>query len=163
LAPTLEIHELLRKAIRERRLVQFVYKDKQRIVEPHDYGIHKGSLKLLVYQVAGFSNGSLPTWRWMLVNWISDLRVLEQQFPSRWPSPPSRHYRWEQLFARVEAPEQASVTSEQSGSSSSVQAVVSKKGGLRGWGKLRKFRNDIDPAFTSEVDQEVSRQLNRHS
>ena len=39
------------------------YKEKPRIVEAHDYGIHRGSVKLLSYQVGGSSSGRLPNWR----------------------------------------------------------------------------------------------------
>jgi hypothetical protein len=106
--PPPKIDELLRKAIQERRLVQFVYKHKRRIVEPHDYGIHNGSIKLFGYQVGGWSSEPLPSWRWALVNSISDLCLLAQQFPGRRPSPSGRHHQWEQIFVRVEAPQQAS-------------------------------------------------------
>ena len=47
--------ELLRTAVKQKRLIQFVYRDKPRIVEPHDYGIHKGRVKLFGYQVGGLS------------------------------------------------------------------------------------------------------------
>ncbi len=55
--------ELLRKAILERRLVRFMYKHKPRIVEPHDYGIHNGVVKLFGFQVGGLSSEPLPNWR----------------------------------------------------------------------------------------------------
>ena len=51
--PAPRIDELLRKAIEQKRLIRFTYKDKPRIVGPHDYGVHKGSVKLFGYQVAG--------------------------------------------------------------------------------------------------------------
>ena len=40
---------------------------------------------------------------------------------------------------------------------------VAKKGRLRGWGKLKKFRTAIDAAFTSEVDKEIARGLKGRS
>jgi hypothetical protein len=36
------IHELIYDAILNKRLIRFRYQDKERIVEPHDYGIQKG-------------------------------------------------------------------------------------------------------------------------
>src|SRR5579872_3623092 len=63
--------ELLRSAIRQKRLIQRIYKEKRRIVEPHDYGIHRGVVKLLGFQVGGASSNPLPNWRWMEVNFIS--------------------------------------------------------------------------------------------
>ena len=40
---------------------------------------------------------------------------------------------------------------------------VAKKGRLRGWGKLKGFRNAVDIAFTSEIDEEVARSLKGQS
>jgi hypothetical protein len=62
--PTARIDALLRKAIEQRRLIRFNYKDKPRIVEPHDYGVHKGSVKLFGYQVGGLNRACLgcPSW-----------------------------------------------------------------------------------------------------
>ena len=37
---------------------------------------------------------------------------------------------------------------------------VAKKGRLRGWGKLKRFRTAIDSAFTPETDELVARSLN---
>ena len=34
-----EVDGLLRKAIGEKRLVELVYNEKRRVVEPHDYGV----------------------------------------------------------------------------------------------------------------------------
>src|SRR5262252_2406081 len=58
------INPLIWKAIEQKRLLWFRYKDRERIVEPHDYGIHKGLIKLFAYQVAGSSSQKLPNWRW---------------------------------------------------------------------------------------------------
>jgi hypothetical protein len=55
--PATDVDRLLRAAIEQKRLVELVYSNKLRVLEPHDYGIHKGSVKLLAYQVAGFSSG----------------------------------------------------------------------------------------------------------
>jgi hypothetical protein len=59
------IDELLCAAIEQKRLIELLYLDKRRIVEPHDYGVHNGLIKLLGYQVGGSSSGRLPNWRWM--------------------------------------------------------------------------------------------------
>ena len=45
---------MLQAAIKQKRLVELIYKEKVRILEPHDYGVHKGSAKLLGYQVGRF-------------------------------------------------------------------------------------------------------------
>jgi prevent-host-death family protein len=36
---------------------------------------------------------------------------------------------------------------------------VAKKGRLRGWGKLKRFRTAIDTAFTPEFDEQIARSL----
>jgi hypothetical protein len=38
-------------AIDQRCLLRLRYRDKERIVEPHDYGVHNGIVKLFTYQV----------------------------------------------------------------------------------------------------------------
>jgi hypothetical protein len=96
-----KVDELLRAAIEQKHVIQLVYKEKQRIVEPHDYGVHNGSVKLLGYQVGGVSSGSLPNWRWMEVNLISSPRLLNRNFAGGRPSPSGKHHRWDQLFMRV--------------------------------------------------------------
>jgi hypothetical protein len=118
-----KIDELLRKAIQEKRLIQFVYRGKPRIIEPHDYGIHKGVVKLFGYQVGGLSSEPLPNWRWALVNSISNLRLRNERFPGRRPNPSGRHHQWDQIFARVEPPEEVSVAAQRCGSSSSSLVI----------------------------------------
>jgi hypothetical protein len=59
------IDPLLWTAIEQRRLIRLLYKDRERIVEPHDYGIHNGLVKLFGYQVGGSSSHKLPNWRWI--------------------------------------------------------------------------------------------------
>jgi hypothetical protein len=100
-----DVDGLLRAAIEQKRLVQLVYGSKLRILEPHDYGVHKGSVKLLGYQVGGFSSGRLPNWRWMEVDSISDLRLLSRTFPGGRPSPSGQHHQWDRLFLRVKPPD----------------------------------------------------------
>ena len=36
---------------------------------------------------------------------------------------------------------------------------VARKGRLRGWGKLKRFRPSVDAAFTPDVDREVARRF----
>jgi len=99
------IDELLRKAIQQKRLVRLSYKNKMRIVEPHDYGIHKGSVKLLGYQVGGTSSGPLPNWRWMEIDGISELQLLNHRFRGGRAEQAGKHHEWDQVFSRVEPPD----------------------------------------------------------
>ena len=51
---------LIRMAIAHRRIVDLVYDDRRKQVEPHDYGIRNGQPQLLVYQRSGESRSSDP-------------------------------------------------------------------------------------------------------
>jgi hypothetical protein len=95
------IDELLRIAIEHKRMIRFRYRGKDRVVEPHDYGIHNGIVKLLGFQVGGSSSGRLPNWRWMETTQISDLDLLDQTFPGGRPTPSGKHHKWDTLFIRV--------------------------------------------------------------
>jgi len=98
--PASRIDALLRRAIEQRRLIRFHYKDKPRIVEPHDYGVHKGVVKVFGYQVGGLSSEPLPSWRWAVVKSISDLDLL-RTFPGRRRTASGKHHQWDQIFIRV--------------------------------------------------------------
>ena len=76
-------------------------RNKERIVEPHDYAIHNGSVKLLTYQVGGASSAKLPNWRRIETDMISDIQLLNQTFPGGRPTPSGKHHQWDKLFIRV--------------------------------------------------------------
>ena len=97
-----QIDELLRRAINEKKLIQFTYQGKRRVAEPHDYGIQNGAVRLLSYQIGGASHsGRLPDWRWIEVPGISDLEILGKTFAGNRPVPSGKHHAWDQVFARV--------------------------------------------------------------
>jgi predicted DNA-binding transcriptional regulator YafY len=98
-------YQLLRTAIAQTRLLQFRYRGRDRIVEPHDYGEHNGIIKVLTYQVGGYSSGPLPNWRWMDVERISDAQLLDQTFPGGRPTASGKHHKWDKLFIRVKPSE----------------------------------------------------------
>lgn len=98
-----QIDSLLRSAISQRRLIRFWYNGKERISEPHDYGIQKGEARLLTYQLKGQSNsGPLPAWRWIEAAKISRLEILDQEFAGG-RTVPGKHHNWDELFLRVKA------------------------------------------------------------
>lgn len=70
-------------AVRERRIIQFWYKDLMRTLEPHTYGIHKDTNNevLAGYQTGGFSHsGDLPGWRLYRIDELLSLQVTNQVF-----------------------------------------------------------------------------------
>ena len=88
-------------AIEQKRLLRFRYKNRERIVEPHDYGIHNGLIKLSGYQVGGSSSQKLPNWRWTEQDLISNLELLDRTFPGGRPTKSGKHHKWDKLFIRV--------------------------------------------------------------
>jgi hypothetical protein len=51
-----DVNPMIWAAIEQKRLLRFRYQNRERIVEPHDYGIHKDIIKLFGYQVGGSSS-----------------------------------------------------------------------------------------------------------
>ena len=100
-APNLNLDPLLRTAIEQKRLLRLRYRNQDRIVEPHDYGEHNGTIKLLTYQIGGSSSGPLPNWRWMETSHISDAELLDQTFAGGRPTASGKHHKWGKLFLRV--------------------------------------------------------------
>ena len=96
-----DVNPMIWAAIEQKRLLRFRYKNRERIVEPHDYGIHKGIIKLFGYQVGGSSSHKLPNWRWAEQNLISDIELLDKTFPGGRPTKSGKHHKWDKLFIRV--------------------------------------------------------------
>ena len=101
------VDTLLRTAIEQRRLLRLQYRNKLRIVEPHDYGVHNGIVKLLAYQIAGVSSGPLPAWRWIETDHILDVQILDRTFPGGRRTKSGKHHKWDKLFTRVKPAEDA--------------------------------------------------------
>lgn len=98
------LHQLLYDSIDNRRLIRFRYKSKERIVEPHDYGVQKRITRLLSWQIGGQSNGHLPGWRWFDVADMQDLEMLDKSFPGN-RDVSGKHHQWDEIFIRVAPPE----------------------------------------------------------
>jgi len=96
------VNPMIWAAIEQKRLLRFRYKNRERIVEPHDYGIHKGIIKLFGYQVDGSSSLKLPNWRWAEQALISNMELLDKNFPGGRPTKSGKHQKWDKLFIRVQ-------------------------------------------------------------
>jgi hypothetical protein len=94
-------HQVILTAIHERLLLRFSLDGKDRVAEPHDYGIKAGVVRLLVYQISGASSGPLPGWRWIDVSRMSDVEALNKMFAGGRTSS-GKHHTWDILFARVD-------------------------------------------------------------
>lgn len=97
-----ETDELIRRAIADKRLLEFRLHGLRRVVEPHLFGIHKGVRQLLAYQVGGDSkSGGLPDWRRADLSAMSEIRLLDERFPGP-RLPVDRHVHWDAVLSRVE-------------------------------------------------------------
>src|SRR5689334_13188909 len=94
----------LRNAVRNKRLLQFQYKNQKRIAEPHDYGVQNGIIRLFCYQVAGRSSGRLPGWRLINVSEMQDCKILDKQFAGNRKTPSGAHHHWDEVYIRVAPP-----------------------------------------------------------
>jgi hypothetical protein len=99
--PLLEPVPLIRTAIEQRRMIRVMYHDRERILEPHDNGVLKGSVQLLGYQTDGSSSRPLPNWLLMKTDEIVNFELLDQTFPGGRPTATGNHIRWDKLFIRV--------------------------------------------------------------
>jgi hypothetical protein len=99
--PEPKVDPLLWNAIDQRHLLRLRYRNKERIVEPHDYGIHNGIVKLFTYQVGGASSEMLPHWLWIVTDQASEVEQLNQTFPGGRPTKSGKHHKWDKLFIRV--------------------------------------------------------------
>jgi len=105
--PPLEPHPKIWTAIEQRRMLRLHYHGKDRILEPHDHGMLKGSVQLLSYQVGGSSSRPLPNWVLMKVNEMSDIQWLDQSFPGGRATGSGKHVKWDKLFIRVKPAQEA--------------------------------------------------------
>jgi hypothetical protein len=95
-------HDLLLRAISGKKVINFHYKNKQRVAEPHDYGIQNGIRRLLCYQIGGQTNtGRLPSWRLVDVTDMKDVQISNHTFAGNRPPESGKHRSWEVVFARV--------------------------------------------------------------
>lgn len=95
----------LRFAIAHRRLIQLTYSGAVRIAEPHDYGVHKGRVRLLVYQQSSSGSGAPSRargWRLLDVDEIEQCEVQSQSFSGSRGHQHQHHYAWDVVYARVE-------------------------------------------------------------
>jgi hypothetical protein len=102
---TASIDGQLRFAIAGKRLIEVSYKGSVRLVEPHDYGVQQGKVRLFVYQRrASFvvPGKSATGWRMLDVPKIEKCVVTEQTFKGSRGTADQDHNVWDVLYARVE-------------------------------------------------------------
>ena len=99
------LDDKLRCAIGNQLLIQLRYSAKTRVVEPHDFGVQKGTARLLAFQRGGTGDmhgRSVSGWRLFDVAKIEACVVLGETFAGSRGALHEHHYVWDQLYARVE-------------------------------------------------------------
>ena len=82
--PSHALNDRLRYAITNRHLIEICYHGSVRVAEPHDYGVHKGIERLLIFQLRDSvhaQNHSATGWRLLDISQIEECLVLEKNFP----------------------------------------------------------------------------------
>jgi hypothetical protein len=95
------LDQLLRNAIQTKHLLRFRYKGQERILEPHDYGIQNGIVRLFSWQVGGRSSRRNPRWRMFDVEGIQNCELLDKRFAGNRDVPTGKHHLWDEIFIRV--------------------------------------------------------------
>lgn len=80
------MHATLIEAIKERRVIQFIYRRHLRVIEPHMLAANElGHYVLSGWFIAGYSRESTLGWREYFVAGISQLQVTDATFPGPRP------------------------------------------------------------------------------
>jgi hypothetical protein len=97
------VDKLLRYAIEHRRLIEVGYHASVRIAEPHDYGIYKGTERLLAFQLRDsvHSPPQAVGWRLFDTAQIEECFVLEKGFSGSRGRLHQSHLVWDVVFLRV--------------------------------------------------------------
>jgi len=76
------MNDIIIEAIKNRKLLEFYYKNHHRIVEPHTLGISsKGNENLSAFQIDGTSESIVvPDWGLFTIDKIVDLKILNESF-----------------------------------------------------------------------------------
>lgn len=97
------MENLIVAAIKEKKVLSFIYSGHTRIVEPHIYGINEGAHQLLGYQIRGTSSsGALPEWRRFKFSAMQNVQILNEEFSGRRGFPSGKHSHWDQQIIVVE-------------------------------------------------------------
>lgn len=105
-APASSARDALVTAIRDRRVVTFVYQGRERTVEPHACGIASATSEAVLhgYQIEGESaSGTPPGWRTFAVDKITALAVTGKSFPGPRKDYAAGRPRLDPLWAEVAA------------------------------------------------------------
>jgi len=94
----IEDETLICQAIHQQRQVAFLYRERDRVVEPYCYGVDAGGASVLRgYQVTGESDTGAPAWKLFRVRETTGLRVLDERFDA----PHERYVRNDPSMSKI--------------------------------------------------------------
>ena len=97
------MNQELLKAMRARKLIEFTSNGHRRVLEPHIYGLSRGTEQLVGFQTRGTSaSGGIPDWRRFDLADMSPFIVLEESFTGRRPNPLGTHSDWDEIYMVVQ-------------------------------------------------------------
>jgi len=74
----------IKQAITNKKIIEFFYDGKQRIVEPYLIGTTTtGKQSLRAYQIGGHSNSGIPSWKMFTIMKISSVKVTDNAFSKK--------------------------------------------------------------------------------
>ncbi len=95
-----QMNQTIEQAMNSKKLIEFMYSNHIRIVEPHVLGVNGGVTQLLGYQTGGSSSsGGLPEWRRFDLPKMSGLKIRNESFPGVRPYPSGKHSSWDYQIA----------------------------------------------------------------
>lgn len=95
--------EIIIEAIENKNLLEFYYKDHNRIVEPHTFGVSsKGNDNLAAFQIDGTSErNNVPDWGLFTVDKMVDLKILDENFEGTRPKYTRGDSRMTEIYAEL--------------------------------------------------------------
>lgn len=105
----MNIEEIIKQAINEKRILKFEYKGKDRIVEPHLYGKSKKNIQkdlLHAFQTDGESNRGELGWKNFFTDEVKAIKLIKETFEVEKDfRPNSSKIPIKEVIARVPDPE----------------------------------------------------------
>lgn len=93
---------IIRNAIANRELIEFIYRGYPRVAEPHAYGIRDGKRQIVIFQVGGLSSaGTIQDWRRISLDEISGLKATGIKFGGPRADRPAEYDNWDTIISVV--------------------------------------------------------------
>jgi hypothetical protein len=71
-------------AIKQKRVIEFLYDGEIRVVEPHCYGVTtKGNEAVRCFQISGYSSSGTMGWKLYDLSKVEDIQILDETFSIR--------------------------------------------------------------------------------